>query len=156
MTRRYLSDASTLIALAACGRLPVLRALTSRVHVTPAVLREALVEKPGAAAVRGAVDEGWIVPIKGKGTLSGLGPGEASLILVAKRDDVLILDDRAARLEAKSRGLRVAGLLGLLVHGVRTKKIRPEEALATLDALAAGSFRMTSALYAWAHGELSR
>jgi predicted nucleic acid-binding protein len=154
LRRRFLSDASTVIALATAGRLHVLQTLCSRVHCSGAVLEEALVEKPGADAIRAALKAGWLVRLKATGDIPGLGPGEASTILVATKDDVLILDDRAARLDAKARGLRVTGLLGLLVQGARSGRVDRRDALATLEALAKGPFRMTAELYAWAQREL--
>lgn len=154
MTRRFLADASTLIALAVCGRLPLLRTLVGRVIVTRAVLDECLGTRPGAAAIQAAVDEGWITVVGKTGSVPGLGPGESSILRAAKPSDVVVLDDRAARIEARALGLRVTGLLGLLVHGAATRKVSRSEALATLEDLAGGDFRMTAALYAWARRKL--
>jgi uncharacterized protein len=154
LTRRFLADASTLIALAMAGRLHMLRAICSRVYCAEPVLKEALAERPGAHAIRDALKAGWLVRTKESGDIPGLGPGESSTILAATKLDVLILDDRAARLDAKARGLRVTGLLGLLVRGARSRRIEAREAVATLEALAKGPFRMTAELYAWARTEL--
>lgn len=152
--KRYLADASTLIALGACGRLHVLHSIAGTVHAPEAVLDEALTDLPGSASIQQALTDGWLTRIAARAKVARLGPGEAAIIATATAEDVLILDDRQARLEAQSRGLRVTGLIGLLVHGRRRGLISGIEALATLDALAQGNFRMTAALYQWARDEL--
>src|SRR5260364_167443 len=52
-------------------------------------------------------------------------PGEASSICLAEQHpkSLLIIDDRAGRLEAKARGLRYIGLLGLIVQAKRKGKL---------------------------------
>ena len=148
--KRLLVDASTLIALASCGRLDLLRQINKTLPTTVAVADEALVDRPGSAAIREAINAGWIKVLQAEGEIVGLGRGEASLIASAKAGDVLVLDDRAARLEAKSRSLPMTGLLGLIVHGARTKKLQKQEARLAIDDLAAGNFRMSADLYRWA------
>jgi uncharacterized protein len=152
--RRVLCDASTLIALAAAGRLDFLPRVLGPVHITAAVADE-VAQGPGASSVKPALEAGWLKLLEGKGpSLPGLGDGESSLIAAARPSDLLVLDDRAARLEAKARGLKVTGLLGVLVHGRETGALGKEEAVAALTALAKGDFRMTAELYAWAMGRL--
>ena len=148
--KRLLVDASTLIALASCGRLSLLRDIAKTVTTTAAVASEVLVDRPGAAAVRAAIDSGWIKVIGADGDVAGLGRGEAGLIVSAKAGDVVVLDDRAARLEAKSRGVAIIGLLGLIVHGARTGKVKRSDARRAIDDLAKTNFRMSADLYRWA------
>lgn len=155
MTRRFLADASTLIALSACGRLGILHKSLKAVYTTAAVLDEVLLDRPGAEALQAALDDGWLHRIPAKGSIEGLGPGEASLLFAAKPEDILILDDRAARLEAKARGLRVVGVLGILVNGCQSGRLKQNDAVATLEALARGDFRMSAELYRWALDKLS-
>lgn len=145
-----MADASTLIALSSCGRLAILRQVSKTSTTTAAVTEEVLVDRPGAAAVRGAITDGWLKVIHTEAKIAGLGHGEASLIAAAKAGDIVVLDDRTARLEAKSRGLAVTGLLGLIVHGVRAQKIDRDAARLAIDDLAKGSFRMSADLYRWA------
>jgi hypothetical protein len=120
-------------------------------HLFAGLLRGARTQGSLGGKTRGSR---WLVRTKESGDIPGLGPGESSTILAATKLDVLILDDRAARLDAKARGLRVTGLLGLLVRGARSRRIEAREAVATLEALAKGPFRMTAELYAWARTEL--
>ncbi len=154
MTKRFLADASTLIALAASGHLGALRQIVGRVHITVQVRDEIVGERPGGGAIQQAIDEGWIRIVKAVGKIPGLGPGEASLIVAGTAEDVLILDDRAARLEAQSRNLNVTGLLGILVHGAQSKKLARAMAMRALDDLARGNFRMSADLYRWAAAKI--
>ena len=54
--------------------------------------------------------------------LEKLDPGEREAILLAEqlKPDLVILDDKAARRIALSRGLRIIGILGILKDGARS------------------------------------
>ena len=124
MTRRVvIADAGPLIALARIEALYLLRQLFGRVCITTTVRDEIL---PAKAAFADAdllvrtLAEGWIdvveVPQADYRPLNpGVDAGEASSIQVANRwreagDAVLLMmEDRAGRLEAKSRGLALIG-----------------------------------------------
>jgi predicted nucleic acid-binding protein len=124
VTRRVvIADAGPLIALARIEALYLLRQLFGRVCITTTVRDEIL---PAKAAFADAdllvrtLAEGWIdvveVPQADYRPLNpGVDAGEASSIQVANRwreagDAVLLMmDDRAGRLEAKSRGLALIG-----------------------------------------------
>lgn len=163
-----LLDASGLIALARIGRLQILPTVVGRVHVTRAVLAEATEpDEPGAGAILDLVDEGSITLIetadKDEGeeavqalTELGLGPGEASLIAACTEQDTLVLDDGNARRAARARGLRLTGLLGLLVAAVERGRLPRDEGIDTLRALARSDFRMTVELYDWARERMER
>lgn len=124
MTRRVvIADAGPLIALARIEALSLLRQLFGRVCITTTV-RDEILPAQGAFAdaelfVR-TLAEGWIdvveVPTSDFKPLNpGVDAGEASTLHVANHwreagDAVLIvMDDRAGRLEAKSRGLALIG-----------------------------------------------
>lgn len=150
---RVLCDASAIIALARIGELECLEALVGVVHVPPEVADELLhPEHPERVAVEAAVTAGWLRilekrrPPEGVAAF-GLGRGEASLFAVARPGDLLILDDLPARRLALARGLRMTGLLGLLVAGVEGGALGRVDGLRILDALARGTFHMTVELY---------
>jgi predicted nucleic acid-binding protein len=84
----------------------------------------------------------------------GLGLGEASLLLAAKREDRLVLDETSARRFAESRGFQFTGLIGLLIAAVRIRKLTKERAVEVLNRLAKGDFRISSDLYLWAYEEI--
>jgi predicted nucleic acid-binding protein len=121
--RVVIADAGPLIALARIDALHLLRQLFGHVFITTTVRDEIL--PAGAVFAEGALlmstlAEGWInvveVPISDFTPINpGVDAGEASSIHFAKQqrdagDAVLIvMDDRAGRLEAKSLGLEFIG-----------------------------------------------
>ena len=124
MIRRVVvADVGPLIALARIESLDLLRQLFGRVCITTTVRDEILPAKAVFADVElliRALTEGWIdvveVPTSDFMPLNpGVDAGEASSINVASQwreagDVVLIvMDDRAGRMEAKSRGLALIG-----------------------------------------------
>lgn len=143
MNRRVvIADAGPLIALARVGSLSLLRDLFGRVCITRTVLNEILPSGnafPDAALLSRTLAEGWIdlvdEPADGWKPLNpGIDPGEASAIHVACRwrdtgDAVLlVMDDHAGRLEAKSHGIALIGtaaVIGLARTGGLIPAVRP-------------------------------
>lgn len=123
---RVVSNTSPISNLAIIGRLDLLRERYGRVFIPPAVRLEllALTHPGGYAAVTDALCNGWIVeellPPQGVATELGnsLDPGEAEAITLAAATsaDILLMDERRGRLEARKRNLVVGGVLGELLH----------------------------------------
>ena len=122
-----ISDAGPLIALSRIHHLGLLEQLYGQVTVTDVVRDELL--NAGAAAFDGqaqlqAALRQWVRVEKSTPglKLQALNPnvdaGELSSIALCMRlpDSLLIVDDKAARLEAQARGLRFIGLLGVLLQ----------------------------------------
>src|SRR5260364_327668 len=124
------ADAEPLIALSRLGELELLQQLRGEVWITSvfwitSVVRQELLDAgslQGQAAIAHALGE-WLhetsVEIMDwRAIHPGIDPGEASSICLAEQHpkSLLIIDDRAGRLEAKARGLRYIGLLGLIVQ----------------------------------------
>lgn len=129
MSRRIvIADAGPLIALARIDALPLLRGLFGRVCITVAVRDEILpaaASFPDADLLARTLAEGWIEVADApqddwKPLNPGIDPGEASAIRAACRwrdagDAVLLLmDDRAGRLEAKSHGIPLIGTAAVI------------------------------------------
>lgn len=76
-----------------------------------------------------------------------LDPGESEAIVLAKEinADLLILDDEQARNKARLEGIRVAGLLALLLQAKNRGTIKNLKPL--LDDLRVKGFFMTEVLY---------
>jgi predicted nucleic acid-binding protein len=116
-------DSSALITLARVGRLHLLRELADEVVVPYAVYREVVrrgVGRPGQTEVAQAswISRRRIRDRTARGRLeTELGHGESEAIVLAKElaADFVVLDDARARQIAESQGLRVSGLLGLLL-----------------------------------------
>ena len=156
---RILVDSSTLIALAKIGELDLLKEFFGKVSVTTVVREEVLRgDFPETGVLKAAMGE-WIGIIIFEGDASelrkfGLGLGEASLLLAARREDRLVLDEPNARRFAESKGLRFTGLIGLLVAAVKTKRLEREKAVDVLKKLARSDFRLSSDLLLWAEAEI--
>jgi predicted nucleic acid-binding protein len=118
------SDATAVTTLLKAGQEGLLHRLFGQVVVPAAVhaeLRAFHPELPVFVVPQIVSDAGRRLP----GT-ERLGPGEAEAIKLAKetRAELLLTDDRQARLAAERLGVRCLGLLGLLVRAKQAKVIR--------------------------------
>lgn len=118
-----IADAGPLIGLSRIGSLDLLRDLFGHVLVTPEVRDEALpaADFPDKAAITAALDAGWVsvLPLPAddwQPINPGLGAGERSVIAAALRlpGCLLLIDDRAGRLEARTQGLRTVGTAAVI------------------------------------------
>jgi predicted nucleic acid-binding protein len=127
------ADASPLIALARIGRLALLHSVFGRLLLPEAVWREVVeagMAKPGAGEVWRA---GWIErrSVRDAGLVAllrhNLGAGESEAIVLAREAgaDLVLLDDRMGRAAATRLGLRVVGLVGVLVEA-RERGLLPD------------------------------
>jgi predicted nucleic acid-binding protein len=109
------ADASPLIALERIGRLDLLKALFGEVLVPPAVAAEVA---PRLVLPPWILERALQQPIAREVLGATLGPGESEAISLALEihADRLIIDERAGRRVAEALGLRVTGVLGLLVQ----------------------------------------
>jgi len=109
------ADASPLIALERIGHLELLKALFGEVLVPPAVAAEVA---PRLVLPPWICERALRQPIAREVLRATLGPGESEAISLALEihADRLIIDERAGRRVAEALGLRVAGVLGLLVQ----------------------------------------
>jgi uncharacterized protein len=121
------SNTSPIINLAAIGELELLESLHGRIVVPAAVYREIVDSgsgQPGAAELPSLP---WIEcrAVKNKALVTALelelDSGEAEAIALASELDaeLLLLDERKGRAVARRLGLRVLGLLGVLVQAKR-------------------------------------
>ena len=124
-----LCDAGPLIALGKLNRLELLTDLYREVQVTRAVYHEVVTQglsqgAPDALTVRLFWQrQAWPIidvpdPLLSDYTPSViLGPGETETLALAQTltDPLILLDDEAARTEARRLGLRIRGTLGTLV-----------------------------------------
>lgn len=133
---KVVSNSSPLIGLARINQLQVLQRLYSKLYLPTAVWNEVVVQgagQPGAAAVQQA---DWIrqtsvrnIPLL-VSLSQELGAGESEAIVLAQElpADLLIVDERHAREKARRLGIRVTGVLGVLMeaksHGL-LKAVKP-------------------------------
>ena len=123
------SDTSPLLNLAIIGQLSLLHQQFGEVRIPPAVVGELRIDEdlPGSRAVREAIEDSWLQAGEVedhalvKTLQRDLDKGEAEAIALALQveADWIVLDEREARRVAKSLGLKVTGVLGILL---RTKQ----------------------------------
>jgi predicted nucleic acid-binding protein len=148
------SNTSPLIALSAIGRLELLHALYDHILIPGAVQQEVVgsgLGRPGGTEIQTAA---WVSshPVKGEflpRALAGeLGRGEAEAIALAleRRADLLLIDERRGRKVAGRFGVRVLGVLGILIDA-KGKGLIPEVGPALEDLLTKAGFRISKALH---------
>ncbi|WP_448573757.1 DUF3368 domain-containing protein [Trichothermofontia sp.] len=151
-----ISDTSAITNLAAINQLRLLPLLYQQVVIPDAVYRE-LVDidppAPGSLEVKAAT---WLEVrsiakrevaeyLQNKARLD-LGESEAIALALELGAHLLLIDERRGRAEADRLGIKITGLLGILVEAKRKNLIAAVKPL--IDALIATSdFRVSSALY---------
>jgi Predicted nucleic acid-binding protein, contains PIN domain len=129
-----ISDSSTLIHLAAIGRLGLLKRFYRRITIPTAVWREVVEQggtRAGAMEVEQARQAGWIevsapVDIALLALLRrDLDDGESEVIALAveKQAELVLLDESDARRIADLYGLSKTGIIGLLIRAKQEKHI---------------------------------
>lgn len=106
-----ISDTTTLSNLLVVGKINLLRNLYQEITIPPAVRDELL----AFTAVRPT--DMMLLKLLGV-SLDG-GEAEAIALAVERKADLLIVDEQAARKAAQQRGLRIIGLLGILLEAKR-------------------------------------
>ena len=127
------SNTSPILNLAIVGQLGLLRDQFGQVHIPQAVLDELRISEdlPGAETVRQAIKDDWIKVVQASeqnlAQVIGrdLDHGEAESIALALqlKADLILLDERDGRKVAKSVGLKVTGLFGVLLKARRGGKL---------------------------------
>lgn len=147
--------------MARAGKLSVLKRAASPAAVTADVRAELLrrADEMTPAIVEALAD--WLKLRRGGGRglryrRLGLGAGEASVLASAGAKDIAVLDERAARILARSIGIRHTGLIGLLVDAAQDGRISAREARETIDALNASGFWLAPALLDGARDRVGR
>ena len=129
-----ISDSSTLIHLARIGRLHLLQEFHERILIAPAVWREVVEEGrewPGSSEVENGKRSGWIEVVAPANRhliqflKKDLHEGESETIALAVdlNPDIVFLDESDARIAAAVYGLRVSGVIGILIRAKRVGRI---------------------------------
>jgi len=127
------SNTSPLLNLAIVGRFSLLRDQFGEIWIPPGVFEELRVKEdlPGTQSMREAIKTGWLrvekvreIPVM-QVLQRHLDKGEAEAIALALqvKADWILLDEREARKVAKTLGLKVAGVLGILLRARREGKL---------------------------------
>lgn len=150
------SNTSPILNLAIVGQLDLIRQQFEQVQIPQAVLTELKVqeERPGSKEIQAAVESGWIQVQEVDSPLVRLlqqtldkGEAEAIALAVTLSADWTLLDERDGRKVAKSLGLRVTGILGILLRAKQQGKL--SSLTDVIDALVAkAGFRIAPDLLA--------
>ncbi|MBE9062501.1 DUF3368 domain-containing protein [cf. Phormidesmis sp. LEGE 11477] len=127
------SNTSPILNLAIINQLDLLREQFGQIQVPLMVLQELKVDedRPGSEVIRTAVATGWIQPVEVHNlsivqllnqTLDA-GESEAIALALETSAEWTLLDERDARKIAKSLGLRVTGILGILLKAKQSGDI---------------------------------
>lgn len=120
------SNTSPILNLAIIGYLNLIKDQFAQVIVPPGVLAELKIneDRPGSLAMQAAIAEGWIQvqPLTQSQTIVQLlrqtldqGESEAIALALEQQADWILLDERDGRKMAKSLGLNITGILGILL-----------------------------------------
>lgn len=151
-----ISDTSAITNLAAIGQLQLLSQLYNQVTIPEAVYRELADIEPPVPGTQEVQTASWLKVrqvinhkvIKRLQDQVRLDPGESEAIALALelKADLLLIDERRGRAEADRLGVKITGLLGILVEAKRKHLVIAVKPL--MDALITTSeFRVSSALY---------
>lgn len=146
-----ISDNSALSALAEMGLLDLLPTIFGSIHIPASVVAES--SHLGAPkALREWIENvpDWLTVVSDPPDLLeetlGLGAGESAAITLAwiyRPESFLILDEKRGRAVAKALGLRMTGLLSIIVEAAVSGALEFEDAL---DRLKATGFRLSTVL----------
>lgn len=144
------ADTSVICYSVLIGHVELLSQLFGRIHI-PIAVRDELLAPDAPVEVRDwmGTQPSWlvvetVVP-QSDALLSRLHAGEREALLLAKRlnADLVLLDEKAARKAAATRGLRVTGLLGVLADAASQGMVDLPSAV---DRLRRTTFRVPPAM----------
>lgn len=151
------SNTSPILNLAIVDQLDLLRQQFGEILIPNPVLDELKIgeERPGSQAIREAIASGWIQTQKVsneplaqllKQTLDR-GEAEAIALALKMKAEWILLDEREGRKVAKSLGLEVAGILGILLRAKQLGEIESLQAIID-DLINKAGFRIAPELLA--------
>jgi predicted nucleic acid-binding protein len=130
---RTVSNTSPISNLAIIGQLNLLREQFGEVWIPEAVINESnrISHAPTRDLILKSVETGWLVvqPVSDNhiidALLSHLDRGEAEAIALASelKADLLLIDERDGRRVARETGLKVRGVLGVLLRAKKTGRL---------------------------------
>ena len=151
------SNTSPVLNLAIIDRLSLLRQQFEEIWIPSAVLEEMRVEEdlPGSQAVRDAMEAGWlrVEEVKDRPLVQVLqrdldkGEAEAVALALQMKAEWTLLDEREGRRVAKSLGLKVTGVLGILLRTWRKGEL-PSLRRAMEELREKAGFRIGAELFA--------
>ena len=151
MTRSIVSDSTTLIILGRIERYDLLENLFDTVYIPSDVMREVSQKSDGISntilahtlfEIKSITDEVTLKMLDGI-----LDSGESEAIVLAKElQCILLIDEKKGRTIAKTMGLDIIGLLGVLILNAKREAITRAEAIEILNTIKHEKFRVSKKL----------
>lgn len=149
-----ISDTSAIVNLAVVGRLELLRQLYGKVVIPQAVRQEAGMADPAVLQRTNLLSLGWIetATVTNRPLLAAIqnqldaGEAEAVVLAVETKADLLLMDERQGRRVAAGLGVRVIGLLGVLLEA-KHRKLLPLVKPTLDELIARAGFWVSRPLY---------
>jgi predicted nucleic acid-binding protein len=137
-----ISDASTIIGLDNITSLDLLKRLYRKIEITTIVKEEVSIELPDWITINDNYSKNVF-----RSLVPSLERGEASSIALALEADdaLLIIDERKGRIHAKRLGIRITGVVGVIIRAKNENII--ESGKKKLDQLIAQGFRLSDQIY---------
>jgi len=144
-----ISDTSSITNLLQIGLIDILHVLYGEITITPAVRRELYhlpeqekqIEQIDWIKVKSPQDQGLIVQLLEK---IDLGEAESIVLAIEEKAKYLIIDEFKGRLIADSYGIKIVGILGVLIQAKKEKVI--QDVKPHIDQLIAIGFRLDKKL----------
>lgn len=139
--RIIISDTSSLIALSNIGELKIVRQIYKEVVITPEIATEYGMEIPDWIKIKQVNDSQKLRLLD-----LGLDLGESSAITLALEYDssLLIIDEKKGRRIAKELGIKITGILGVIIKAKETRIIKKVKPL--IEKLEKADFRISPKL----------
>ena len=151
MMRSIVSDSTTLIMLGKIKRYDVLENLFNTIYIPSEVMHEVSQKSDGISSkimanmlfeTRSITDSVTLKMLDGI-----LDSGESEAIVLAKElQCILLIDEKKGRTIARTMGLDIIGLLGVLIANVKREAITRTEAIEILDTIKREKFRISKKL----------
>ncbi len=151
MRSTIVSDSTTLIILGKIERYDLLENLFDKVYIPSEVMREVSKKSDGVSHKIMAYTLFETKRVSNEITLKMLDgildSGESEAIVLAKEMQcILLIDEKKGRTIAKTMGLDIIGLLGVLIANVKREAITRTEAIEILDTIKREKFRISKKL----------
>lgn len=151
MSQAIISDSSSLIMAARLGRLDLLNNLFQQIHVPQRVRQEIMAKEDAAIHLLLENPTFTVVATTNHSLLAlldgTLDYGEAEAVALAQEKQwLLLIDEKKGRKIAKNMGLKIIGLLGVLLLNYRRGHILKTEAIDLLAQLKQMGFRLSVTL----------
>jgi len=151
---KVVSNSSILISLSSINKLSLLKKEFGEIYIPEAVWREVVEEGKGQAGAEEVENSDWIKTVKVKdqnlvsalNEILDLGESEAIALALKLSCNIILLDEKEARVMAAKYNLKPLGTIGILILAKKKKKINSLKI--ELDKLInEGGFRISPEIY---------